>query len=90
MERELGYLLYDLCVKWGFCIPPDDLENITKAEYYQAKEFARDVVEAEGLNPEYEPTWIKRISERFRIRFGTNEIDISTFVDRVRDPKENW
>jgi len=24
MQRELIYLLADLCVKWGFCIPPDD------------------------------------------------------------------
>ncbi len=30
MERELIGLLTDLCAKWGFCIPPDHFEQITK------------------------------------------------------------
>ena len=88
MERELIYLLADLCVKWGFCIPPDDHNVISKKEHYQAIEFAQDVVKAEGMDAYSD--WINRIAERFRERFGTDEIDSSTFVDRVRDNKENW
>lgn len=88
MERELIYLLTDLCVKWGFCIPPDAFERITKKDYYQADDFAMDVVEAEGMDGYSE--WVNRIAERFRKRFGTDEIDSSTFVDRVRGIKENW
>ena len=86
MERELIYLLGDLCVKWGFCI--SDYNEITTAEYYTAKEFAQDVLAAEGMDPEYELKWVRRISERFRERFGENEIDASTFVDRVRGQQE--
>ena len=88
MERELIYLLADLCVKWGFCIPPDSFEQISKMDYYSDKEFAMDVVEAEGLDGY--SSWVNKIAERFRERFGTNEIDSSTFVDRVRGIKENW
>ncbi len=88
MERELIYLLADLCVKWGFCIPPDDNNEISKKEHYHAIEFAEDVVKAEGMEG-YEG-WVNRIAERFRERFGTDEIDSSTFVDRVRGNKENW
>ena len=88
MERELIYLLADLCVKWGFCIPPDSFEKISKMDYYNDKDFAMDVVEAEGLDGY--SSWVNRIAERFRKRFGTNEIDSSTFADRVRDIKENW
>lgn len=88
MERELIYLLYDLCVKWGFCILTDDHDEISKKEYYHAIEFAEDVVKAEGMEDYSE--WMDRISERFKERFGTDEIDYSTFVDRVRDIKENW
>lgn len=88
MERELIYLLVDLCVKWGFCIPPDDFEQISKAEYYHADDFGLDVVRAEGM--EGYSSWTNKIAQRFRIRFGTDEIDSETFVDRIRGIKEEW
>lgn len=88
MERELIYLLADLCVKWGFCIPQNDLEQISKMNYYHAEDFAIDVVEAEGM--EGYTNWNKRIADRFRERFGSEEIDSESFVDRVRGIKENW
>lgn len=90
MERELIYLLYDLCVKWGFCIPSDDFDQISKMEYYDADGFAMDVVKAEGMDAHPGAEWVIRIAERFRERFGTNEIDSTTFVDRVRGINENW
>ncbi len=90
MERELIYLLIDLCVKWGFCIPPGDFDRISKMEYYHADDFAMDVVEAEGLDAYPEVRWVKRIAERFKERFGKDEIEASTFTDRVRGQKENW
>lgn len=88
MERELIYLLADLCVKWGFCVPPDDQNLISKKENYHAIEFARHVVEAEQMDRDSE--WIDRIAERFIERFGTDEIDSSTFVDRIRSVNEKW
>ncbi|MFK7783671.1 MAG: hypothetical protein AB8B56_01075 [Crocinitomicaceae bacterium] len=88
MERELIYLLVDLCVKWGFCIPPDDSERISKMDYYDAEGFAMDVLKAEGI--EGYSSWTNKIAERFRVRFGTDEIDAETFVDRIRGFKENW
>lgn len=88
MERELIYLLADLCVKWGFCLPADNLEQISKMDYYNDKDFATDVIEAEGMNGY--SSWEHRIAERFRERFGTDKIDSSNFVDRVRGIKENW
>lgn len=90
MERELNYLLADLCVKWGFCIPPNDWENISKAKAYTKEQFATDVVVAEGMTPEYDSLWVKKIAERFRERFGEDTIDVSSFVDRVRGNKEDW
>lgn len=88
MERELIYLLVDLCVKWGFCIHPNDLEEISKKQHHQAIGFAKDVVIAEGMDSYSK--WVNRIAQRFRERFGTDEIDSSTFVARVRENKENW
>ena len=88
MERELVYLLADLCVKWEFCIPPEDHIVISKKDNYTAIEFAKDVVKAEGMDSDSE--WINKIADRFSERFGTDKIDSSTFVDRVRNKKENW
>lgn len=89
MKRELIYLLYDLCVIWGFCIPPDDFEIITNADSYDSNNFAKDIIKAEGMDPN-ETKWTKKIAERFEIRFGKREIEVSTFTDRVRGIKENW
>ena len=90
MERELIYLLHDLCIKWGICIPPDCLARIAKTEQYNAIDFARDVVEAEGMDPDNETGWVNRIVEQFKVRFGSDEITASTFKDRVRGIKESW
>lgn len=90
MERELNYLLYDLCVHWGFCIPPQTAERISKEKYFSADDFAEEVVEAEGLIPEYEKKWVRKIAEKFKEHFGCDEISISNFSDRDRSVKESW
>ena len=90
MERELKYLLYDLCVIWGFCIPAGDSERISKEKYYSTSEFAEDVLIAEGMNPTEESNWMEKITIIFTERFGTDEINENTFVDRVRGIKESW
>lgn len=88
MERELIYFLTDLCVKWGFCLTSENTEQISRMDYYTARDFAMDVVRAEGLDTS--SSWVNQITERFIERFGTDQIDSSTFVDRVRGIKENW
>lgn len=90
MERELNYLLYDLCVNWGFCIPPVSAENISKQDYLSSKDFAFRVVEAEGMDATLDGQWVNKISERFKERFGQEEIAVETFVDRVRGVPESW
>jgi hypothetical protein len=90
MERELTYLLADLCANWGWCIPPLSAENISKMPELDAKTFACYVIEAEGLNAEYELKHVRKISNMFRERFGSDQISTSTFVDRVRGHKESW
>jgi len=90
MERELNYLLDDLCVRWGFCIPPLNAESISKEVSISACDFASLVLEAEGMNPLSEKKWQKRISNVFKDRFGAEKIHKSSFTDRVRDIKEIW
>lgn len=80
MEQQLNNLLYDLCVDLGFCIPPEDSTRISQTKSYMAKEFAKDVVSAEGMNPDYEIAWIQKISNKFIDRFGQNEIFEEDFI----------
>mgnify|MGYP006999712614 CR=1 FL=1 len=82
MERELIGLLTDLCAKWGFCIPPDHFEQITKRDFYHADDFALDVIEAKGMD--IHSQWTNKIAERFKERFGADIIDSLTFTDRIR------
>jgi hypothetical protein len=58
--------------------------------HLSAETFAVSVVEAEGLNPEYEHKYVRKIAAKFRERFGGEEISASTFVDRVRSATESW
>ena len=90
MERELNYLLYDLCVHWGVCIPPVSAEEISQRASFSDEEFAEAVLIAEGMNPEYEKQWMRRISKKFTERFGVKEIDKQSFIDRARGGKESW
>ena len=74
MEREIRCLLDDLCVNWGFCIPPKDAEALCARTYLSADSFANALLEAEGMKPEYEKKWVQCISRRFIEHFGADEI----------------
>jgi hypothetical protein len=39
-------------------------------KFLSATEFARAILQVEGMNPEYEANWLRRIEERFVARFG--------------------
>ena len=64
-QNKIEPLLYKLCTEWGFCIPQSESEKIIKQENIDPEEFAIAVLEAEGMNPEYEPKWMKKIKNKF-------------------------
>lgn len=70
MNKEIKYLLKDLCVEWGFCIPSVDAEKIANMQKLEADEFACLVLEAEGMKPEYEKQWRRKIRDIFIEKFG--------------------
>lgn len=74
LERKFHYLLHELCVDLGFCLPPDDWERIARLKQISANEFAAEVLRAESMNPEYEQKWVREISERFVSHFGADEV----------------
>lgn len=70
LNKEIEYLLKDLCVEWGFCIPPVDAERIAGMNKLEADEFACLVLDAEGMKPEYEKQWRFKIRNKFIEKFG--------------------
>jgi hypothetical protein len=70
LERDLRDLLHWLCVEWGFCIPPNDRDRIATSQQLDAATFAAEVLLAEGLNPECERSWVRKIKHRFVEQFG--------------------
>lgn len=70
LERDLADLLGALCTEWGFCLPPADNARIAAARRLSADEFARQVLEAEGFDPEREHDWLRKLRTRFAERFG--------------------
>jgi len=64
--------LDELCVDWGFCIPPGDIDRIAQSERLEADEFAAEVLRVEGMAPEHEAKWFRHIRQRFVERFGSS------------------
>lgn len=72
LADDLDLLLGDLCVGWGFCnrLSPHDL--ISPGKSLTAVEFARAVLLAEGMNPDYQVRWLRAIRDTFVTRYGTS------------------
>lgn len=70
LEARLSHLLGELCVEWGFCIPPADAERIARSKHLTTDQFAVEVLVAEGMHPEYEKQWRKKMRDRFVAVFG--------------------
>lgn len=51
-ERQTRQLLDSLCIKLGFCLPPDDIEHLASDPPTDVLAFTDAVFVAEGLSPE--------------------------------------
>ena len=70
LPTDLDSLLDDLCREWGFCNRLTAADLLIEGAPLGADEFARAVVQAEGMNSEYETSWMRRIEARFIARYG--------------------
>ena len=70
LEDRLSHLLSELCVDWGFCIPPAHAQRIASTKTLTADQFAHAVLTAEGFVPEHEVRRFEQIRQRFVDRFG--------------------
>jgi hypothetical protein len=81
LDDDLGILLGDLCREWGFCNHLTADELIADGRELSAEDFAIRVLDAEGMNPEYEIEWRRRIRDVFKNRYG-----MSTSLQSYKPP----
>ena len=67
---SLQRLLDDLCREWGFCARLRAADLLRPDAVLGAGDFAGVVLRAEGMDPETEKRWVRRIADRFTERFG--------------------
>ena len=49
--KQVGFLLEELCVELGFCLPPDEQARIQEEPESDIDAFTDDVIRSEGLDP---------------------------------------
>ena len=68
--QQVASLLGDLCVIWGFCLPPEDIARICDNPPVDAKTFTEEVYAAERMLPVTNLTLYRQvgnyIAERYR------------------------
>jgi hypothetical protein len=70
MREDILRLLDWVCVEWGFCLSPADADRIAAVECLKAHDFAREVLLAEGMDPDCDAQWYRKIKRRFIDEFG--------------------
>ena len=82
MPEALDFLLYDICVELGFCLPPEDNARICASKVWDAEAFVREVFRVEGMDPDEHLTLKRQIQKRFTDMFGSSRIDPESFQQR--------
>ncbi len=76
MEKELIRLINYLCIEWGLCIQSTDKTKILSLEILNSDQFACMILLAEGLDPETEIAWRRKIRNKFVEMIGSSQLNL--------------
>jgi hypothetical protein len=79
LVEDLNLLLADFCMQWGFCNQLRADHLLQPGKVLAAEEFVGAVLEAEGMNAEYEPGWHRRMRDKFVERYGSS-VSLESYV----------
>jgi len=79
MQEALDFLLHDIGVELGFCLPPQDHARICATAFWDADSFTKEVFRVEGMNPDEHLNWKREIHNRFTDMFGSGSVDTESF-----------
>lgn len=77
---DLNVLIGDLCGEWGFCNQLTAGDLVADGRTLTASEFGDAVLKAEGMDPELEIQWFRRIKRSFIDRYGCEAISSEDYV----------
>src|SRR5436190_21244202 len=69
-EPQTKALLYELCVRLGFCLPPADQRRLEREPPVEVETFADAVYAAEGADPHAHPHIRKQVCECIAAHFA--------------------
>ena len=78
LDTDVQRLLNDLCVKLGFCLPPDEQRRLGESPPGTVDSFTDAVLEAEGMGDmSYTDTrrQVREVVQRHMSRWGRAEAD---------------
>jgi hypothetical protein len=70
---ETEWLLYDLCVKLGFCLPPPLMQRIINNPPPTIDRFVSVIYKGEGLKPELKSALYKQVYDMVAKAFEKHE-----------------
>lgn len=79
MHEALVFLLYDLCVELGFCLPPADNARISAMESWDADSFVAEVFRVEGMDLDQHLGLKRKMRNRFIEMFGSERVDAESY-----------
>ena len=82
MREALDFLLYDIGVELGFCLPPQEHARICATESWDADAFTEEVFRVEGMDPEQHLKLKRQIHKRFTEMFGSRTVNLESFQRR--------
>ena len=71
LAEDLDILLGDLCVLWGFCNHLSGAQIVARHGNVTGDDFAVAVLTAEGMTPELEIEWHRKLKRLFADRYGS-------------------
>lgn len=74
LAADLDLLLEEIRVEWEFTNTLTGAEMLKGRRDMQSHVFARAIIEAEGMKPDREPSWMRRIKRRFVQRYRKDSI----------------
>lgn len=81
LSEDLQGLLDYLCVEWGFCNQLTAADLLLQAARLEPSAFARAVLRAEGMDPDRNRNWMRRIGNLFERRYGCSVSQESFLAD---------
>ncbi len=70
-EKELRKLIDVMRVDMGFMIYDKDEKDIIDTKVITSEEFAAKILQAEEMDPEYNPKLFRQVRNKFREKFGS-------------------